>query len=114
MNAHTATNDELRDWLAESGDPSNQWKKKDGRWFHPRFHRQGCGQKRHPIPNTLDAAAAALPEGVDWYRDLPQMGRMRNYGAVVGDQLIACTPVTDDERTDRFRLAVLCIMAKEK
>jgi hypothetical protein len=56
------TTTECRDKLAEM----EGWKKKHGRWYHPVWHKLGSGQKRHPIPATLDAAAAAMPEGWGW------------------------------------------------
>lgn len=51
--------EQCRDWLAENAEP---WTRKGDRWYHEKWHRTGSGQKRHPIPATLDAAAHAMPE----------------------------------------------------
>lgn len=53
------TPEQRRDWLSEQ----EGWKRRGDRWRHPVYHKLGSGQKRHPLPNTLDAAAEAMPEG---------------------------------------------------
>lgn len=104
------TTDELRDWLAIY----KGWTTKGGRWYHPRWHARGSGQKRHPIEPTIDAAAKPMPEGWDWGK-----GRQAKFGdggyewlwwaEHRTDLLAISAPVTGDEIHDRLLLACLCI-----
>jgi len=94
--------DECRDWLAAD----EGWKRKGDRWKHPVWHKLGSGQKRHHIPATLDAAAAAMPEGWWWLKsDLSFFetwwlaGRKALYEIKIRS--------TGNELADRFNLAVL-------
>jgi len=52
-------------------------------------------------------------QALTWYRDLPQCGRSRMWGAVAGNVLIAAVPDTGDPITDLFRLALCCVIAGE-
>jgi hypothetical protein len=103
MNPHTATLDELRDWFADhDGFPRNTLAD---------VMKDGIGKyEDHPIPATLDAAAAAMPEGWDWTRhDNEWNGYFHN------DPSTRVTVYdTDDETLDRFRLAAACILADEE
>jgi hypothetical protein len=99
------TVDQCRDKLAEM----EGWKKKHERWYHPVWHKLGSGQKRHPIPATLDAAAAAMPEGWWWERD--KRRKVWRIGPVGTDAWQKCLEDTGDEIADRFNIALL---AREK
>jgi hypothetical protein len=73
-------------------------------------------QKEHPIPDTLDAAAKALPEGWLWSRELMFNGTIhwviRRWD---GDQLRALKlSDTGDEKHARFGLAIAARMAMKK
>lgn len=105
FNPHTATNEELRDWLARdmgwtfrSACGNHWWEQSEG----------DPGTENHPIPNTLDAAAAAMPEGWDWWKSSSE------YLAQAAGTDFVRVRSTGDEITDRFRLAVLCHMAGKK
>ena len=75
MNPHTATITECCDFLAEC----KGWKRPGYEWPNPSARSNGCWTRRdesvigeivygstglHPIPQSLDAIAGALPEGV--------------------------------------------------
>lgn len=124
MNIREMTTCQLRDWLAERdgwnppgtpcpatygaiADAMNSMYTRD-RWWRKLATGTLVAERAHPHPSTLDGAAAAMPEGVRWYRDHPAVGRFGNWGATRGDKLIACVPDTGDEKHDRFLLAALC------
>lgn len=116
----TMTTEQLRDWLA-----------RDGGWTItsvPLLHRDGtyevwvspAGEVGHinignpqacPTPDTLDAAAAAMPEGWWWekcygmYAAVPNGGVLKCHGIMADD--------TGDEKHDRFLLAVLARIAQK-
>lgn len=116
MNPHTATLDELRDWLAtDSG-----YKKltMDG-WLHPQQYPIVVAG--HPYPRTLDGAASAMPEGWWWQRDQgtepnPQGLLLKWVACQIGSDRwkIVETRDTGDEITDRYRLAALCRIAEKE
>lgn len=84
MNPNTATNEELRDWLANH-------------------------QPMLPIPNTIDAAAKCLPDG--WKLLIHELTMKAYRGSWA---TFVTVDRTADEATDRFRLAVKAIMAMEE
>lgn len=88
MNPNTATNEELRDWLANH-------------------------QPMLPIPNTIDAAAKCLPGGWKLYRMAEPASGAFGWSAVRKMVKVGVL-ATNDEATDRFRLAVKAIMAMEE
>ena len=115
FNPHTATQQELRDWLAgEDG-----WVKvKDvyggDAWRKRSLLHDPHSNWSHPHPPTRDGAAAALPEGYLWLR---MWHRDRGPFWVVapeyGDRGQA-VPDTGDEITDRYRLACLARVAMKE
>lgn len=50
--------DKMRDKLAGTIGP---WTQKNGRWYHAKWHATGSGQKRHPVPESLDWVVANWP-----------------------------------------------------
>lgn len=62
----------------------------------------------HPIPLTLDSAAACLQEGWRWRRLFGEWIAKRD-----SDRIEVRVIATDDERADRFRLALACIKARK-
>jgi len=136
MNPNTASLEELRDWLAER----RGWKlvtsgtffgtNSDGSKFPwrptpdwPLWHldkkelREGSN---HPIPATLDAAAAAMPDGWTWERaieleadcELFWLGYPKNITRRCPERLVRLLD-TGDEIRDRYAMAVACIQAQE-
>lgn len=127
FNPHTATNQELRDWLA----------REDG-WKHAEPTQEECDRVAsmsgihpatgkywkkggrmtwiHPHPNTLDAAAGAMPEGWWWEKcgceELPSS--WCGWRACKSGRSMIVVPNTNDEITDRFRLAALAKMAEKE
>jgi hypothetical protein len=113
---NTMTLDEIRDWLAERKgwkqvltDPDGmkiiQWSK-DG-IVHGIFS---------PIPPTLDAAAAALPEGWNFnieYKEARKDKWLCYFWRPMGAFPALTRIVADTELLARFRLAMLCILAEE-
>jgi hypothetical protein len=105
-------NRELRDELARvmgwrfEGPPKwrhRLWFKDDPLPGHP-------GDMEHHVPNTLDSAAACLPEGAwqcndFWWFWFPPMSPVTKPGAQVRR--------TGDEIADRFALALAAMKAKE-
>lgn len=59
-------------------------------------------------------SCGTTPQALTWYRDLPQCGRSRMWGAVAGNVLIAAVPDTGNPITDLYRLALCCVIAGEK
>ena len=103
MNPNDATNEELRDWLANR----NGYTKIEGLWYR-QSSVYGDGSELHPIPNTIDAAAKCLPEGWKWDTGTFVWAAWKPGGHMVQ------VDRTADEATDRFRLAVKAIMAMEE
>lgn len=111
MDVDKMTVDECRDWLADK----DGWVKVkgtygEGTWRHRSTLYDPCSNWSHPIPATLDAAAAAMPEG--WMVKLEitsngqcwaEASRKRNY-LPVDDSDPYATGTTELEA--RFRLAV--------
>lgn len=87
MNPNTATNEELRDWLANH-------------------------QPMLPIPNTIDAAAKCLPEWWAWY--CTEIEWKAHPIPTISATNTVSVARTSEESTDRFRLAVKAIMAMEE
>lgn len=109
------TLDECRDWVAEN---SGEWTRKGGmRWCHRVWHRLGSGQKRHPFPPTIDAAAEAMPEGWDW-SVCKGMDVSRNYSAEAFDtKATNGHEFVEDCETEllvRWRLVVACRLAEKR
>ena len=65
------------------------------------------------ITNTIDAAAKCLPEGWKLYRMAEPASGAFGWSAVRKMVKVGVL-ATDDEATDRFRLAVKAIMAMEE
>ena len=124
FNPHTATQQELRDWLAEQ----DGWAKvKDvhggNAWRKRSLLHDPCSNWSHPYPRTIDGAAAALPEGCSWWVDcrLVQTANGSEWAWLwkvriqVGNgvKYVECIR-TDDEITDRYRLACLARVAMKE
>ena len=100
------TLDQCRAWLIEP-----MWTRATvGWWCTDRLKFSPA----HPIPPTLDAIAACIPEGWKWGRELsrwwansPRPDGPRNYRYVR-------VPDTGDEKLDRARLAVACWMENDR
>jgi len=105
MDPNTMTLDEAREWLAKNSGP---WSLRNGRWYHRDWHKSGSGQRHHPIPPTLDAIAACMPEGWRWSR-IPPCG-WSAYNPKPPHNRVSVLD-TGDEKLDRARLAVACRMA---
>lgn len=118
----TMTLDEIRDWLAERKGWERRSTHYDGtplvgtqeRWFKYDCIYVG-GEDDHPIPRTLDAAAAAMPETWKSWSVSSHMDVMNEYTAQAfrdgsSDERYA---TADTEILARFRLAALCILAEE-
>ncbi len=111
MNPNTMTLDECRDWLAKdagwtfrSAVGNHWWEQSEG----------DPGTTTHPIPATLDEAAK-LPERYTWAKHKnfsgTKMDGIRNYKAYDNRSKIVCVVEdTGDEKLDRFRLRVACVM----
>lgn len=117
FNPHTATQQELRDWLAgEDG-----WVKvKDvyggDAWRKRSLLHDPHSNWSHPHPPTLDGAAAAMPVGWWWLRSELSYGETW-WLAGPPDMNLYTVKILDtgDEITDRYRLACLARVAmKEK
>lgn len=126
MNPNTMTLDECRDWLAErkgwykittvvhSVDLENH--RNSSIEEVQAWKRSICGdsdvQFEHPIPPTLDAIAACMPEGWSIQINI-DVYEMRPFECVawkdVGDDGIEAS--ADSELLARARLAVACRMA---
>lgn len=109
------SNKECRDWIAlqnpiyrvtrggaigPSNNPEDLWEEKlnqDDEWW-PVTGEEGWPE--HPIPDTIDAASAAMPKG--WFVTCTsQYWKAVQYGNLTVE--VARTP---DEKHDRFRLAI--------
>lgn len=121
---NTMTLDECRDWLAENSPAkygvANYRRAWNGCWERVNTRTGSVEYQYHPewglgnfVPATLDAAAAALPEGWGW---------TQGFRSTVGREWIAqdangrnhqIVGWTGDEKLDRFRLAVACHMAEK-
>ena len=102
---NTMTVDECRDWLANRAG----WESKHNSWWH----RNLLGSvAQHPIPATIDAAAAALPSGwfwcVEFYKETFTV-RADTLGRTHIVPAFDC----DSELIARFRLAVACCMVDD-
>jgi hypothetical protein len=113
VNPNTATNEELRDWLAirqgwtRTGTTS---------WRHTSRDDDGATStwcaNYHPIPNTIDAAHDCFPDGWAWY--CTEIEWKAHPIPTISATNAVCVDRTADEATDRFRLAVKAIMAMEE
>jgi hypothetical protein len=80
-------------------------------WWGPAQTFDDEGTATHPIPNTLDAAAACLPEGWTWWK---VAGAWLSCVPGKADEGKAVeVPDTGDEIADRFALALAAHKAKE-
>ena len=106
----TATIDECRDWLTRRAGWAKITDGNSGRWF---WHIPGVPTAldyyESPIPETLDAAAEAMPSGwfwcVEFYKETFTV-RADTLGRVCVVPAFDC----DNELLARFRLAVACCM----
>ena len=110
IDPNTASLNELRDWLAER----KGWKyiphfgQAGPVWEHAETHRLAM----HPFPATLDAAAAAMPEGWrTYYIGFAIETVEANAMHIESGGMVRNTSAT--EILARFRLAALCILAEE-
>lgn len=128
MNIDKMTTQERRDWLA-----------RDEGWYAPMTNPQApgalewtkvfpeypylrpCGwgkdDCKHPIPDTLDAAAKALPDGWMWVKcwAIDETDYLAvKYMAYGVDDHEVIVPDTGDEKHDRFVLAIAARMAMKK
>lgn len=113
---HKATNDELRDWVARKIGWSDDCDSAFFDWFKGDRKSPECEYSEdHPIPFTLDAIAALMPEGWTWWKK-PSEGKTEWYAYVPRDaprfRKVWCDD-TAEEKRDRLLLAVLCMMATE-
>lgn len=119
FNPHTATQQELRDWLAEQ----DGWVKSRG----PTASIEGCwpywkhpdGRQlffRDPYPPTLAGAAAALPGTWDWTLRNSELVGTKVWKAhdKMDPSVRAAWTFTGDEITDRYRLACLARVAMKE
>ncbi len=69
----------------------------------------------HPIPNTLDSADAAMPEGWDWVRvPLPPFpGKQVFHWYATNSTFSVEVPDTGDRKADLFALALAARKAQE-
>ena len=116
FNPHTATLDELRDWLArEDGwvylknDPiwGDVWERRVVNALGDSVHSLTTD---HPYPPTIDGAAAALPEGCRWTFNGEGFFAWKMTEWIP----LATTASTGDEITDRYRLACLARVAMKE
>lgn len=108
-----------RDWLSQL----DEYTQDGDCYYHeskePHTYFPGSRYGDHPIPDTLDAAAACLPEGWFWSkRASANRGGMTSWFAWHtnddADVPLIEIPDTGDEKVDRFRLAVLARSAEMK
>jgi hypothetical protein len=116
------TTQERRDWLArdegwtcDTSDPCLAWTHPTDENGTGGHYWVGSWYGEHPIPDTLDAAAKALPDGWRWTKSwgwskglccLTYSAYVDGYHVVVAD--------TGDEKHDRFGLAIAARMAMKK
>jgi hypothetical protein len=114
---NTMTLDEIRDWLTQKAGWTHR--KAQDLWFAKDDPIGMFTCRSHPIPPTLDAAAAAMPEGWTWLREYRPHPADNERGCVVcwvafhdvlGEVVM---PDTGNEITARYRLAMICILAEE-
>jgi hypothetical protein len=102
------TLDQCRDRLAER----KGWlKSTGGSWV--RQINPGCVETcclAHPIPPTLDAIAACMPEGWRWERNVSYWF---GFSPMSPNPMYKALKDTGDEKLDRARLAVACWMENE-
>lgn len=79
-----------------------------------RWIRDGKVAIPHPYEETLDGAAAALPEGWDWSRANGVWRGWHEKCAVGCGCVEPAIEDTEDEIADRYRLALACVLAMEK
>ncbi len=124
MNPHTATLDEIRDWLAEQDGwelyiSSNGFATWHRGGFMPEEGERPYEQRQeHPFPITIDGAAAAMPNGWEWRRDFEVYeGTWRLiWSAFVWKTGVPIVRLADtgDEIADRYRLAALARLAEKE
>ena len=111
MDPNTMTLDEAREWLAKNSGP---WSLRNGRWYHRDWHKSGSGQRHHPIPPTLDAIAACMPEGWYWWINHCALFGVETYVTKAVQKsapLLRAESQAESEILARARLAVACRMA---
>ena len=86
-------------------------------YLAPGKHPDADCQLDHPLPDTLDAVAGLLPEGLSWRRQMIWTCSNRSGDSLafvslnsVGD-VAEFVPDTGDEKCDRLRLACLALVA---
>lgn len=109
MNPHSATLDEIRDWLARE----DGWVWEGGcKWTNSRKSGINSTIYQHPYPPTLDGAASAMPKGWTWFREAFRIN------GIVWSAHKPMTSVrvndTGDEIAARYRLAMLARMAEDE
>ena len=124
MNPQTMTCDECRDELARRAgwkhitEPTDEWDA-DTRsmtmypehWIRESTHDVAyC----HPYPPTLDGAAGALPEGWWWSKFETGSAGVKWVSGPENGFASVTVYDTGDEITDRYRLALCCVIAGEK
>jgi len=94
----TAVRDELArmmGFVKAEDDEGYEWYDKDGKLF----------DDDHPIEDTLDSAAACMPEGWGWNKVHGWFAAYK-IGRPSGGKNNVCVPDTGDEKLDRFNLAL--------
>ncbi len=120
MNPDTMTLTELRDWHAREGGcvfvPHRIFSDCPdlGKWI-----RNGRALEQHPFPATLDGAASAMPKGWEWGRGYayPASGMARiRWVAFRWEPTYLELEIlaSDDEITDRYRLAMKAKLAEKE
>lgn len=121
FNPHTASLDELRDWLArcdhlkDLGKPLSEMPWAEQHWDYDNC-RWADAHKVHSHPPTLDGAAAAMPEGCTWTRERSGIYSSL-FWKVTSDTGIfdpIRLPDTGDRITDEYRLACLARVAMKE
>lgn len=121
------TTDQLRDWLAER----DGWTCSTAGWFaregangweyqiratadDPVWHKGGSNAQRDlPHPDTLDGAAAAMPEGWTWTRSVFEDGQRRWVAQDGSGRRTQVVADLIDEKHARYLLAALCREASQ-
>ncbi len=106
--------DEVRDAIAAAKYPHLE--KRNGGWWFDKVEWRQVGE--HPVPATLDSAAACMPEAwtidVQFNRHWPVGKKWAAFCWLdeMHDHSLQCWG--DTELLARFRLALLCILANKE
>ncbi len=123
INPNLMSLDECRDWLARDDGWTNNTRSDYNSWEHTDGRSIGAfagpgDEDDHPYQATLDAAAAAMPEGWDWqrgdfdgYPDHWRAWHPKRSGFIYVPDTSPSGYSLKSETVDRFRLAVACRMA---